>query len=891
MTILRVFLARLAGLFRRGKAEHELAEELRTHLEMAIEENLRRGMPLEEARRAAQIRFGGIQQAQEACRDQQRLPILETIFLDLRFGLRALLKSPGFTITALVTLALGISVNTVMFSVFNTVIFHALPFPHAHRLVSVWYGSPKENIGSSSLSFREVAAIEEHGDIFESLGYSFFGNSMILGTGDHSPPLNAAKVSSGFFETFGIAPMLGRWFFPEEHQPGKNRVVILSYSIWEKNFGCDHNLIGHSIQLDHQPYQIVGVMPPEFITSGVQGTYGSIWIPYPSARLFAEDPSSRDKNVVGRLRPGINLKRAQAEINAIGRSLVQKYPDIPRDICFRLTTLLEQTVGPLKRILLLFMGAVGLVLLIASANTANLQLARNEIRQRELAIRLAMGAGRPRIFQLFLIESLLIGLLGGGLGLAISIWGIRMIRVLGPSEIPRLSEISIDLSVLAFTFLVSILTAFLFGTIPAWQASKLDLNTALKSGARSSRAGFTFFRGNRFQSMLVLSQVALAVLLLVGSTLLLRSLSHLTSVSLGFDPKNLLAIQLDMSTRLSYKEASQYCRQVLGEINKLPRVISSAHSMILPLGLGGAVIQFGFATQTTEEEWKGQTPVQFQTASSGYFRTMGIPILKGRCFTERDRTGSPAVVIVSQSLAQSLWPGKDPIGKRIQLGNGGQPCIEPYCFEIVGVAGDVRDTRLDAQLQPGLYFSDLQFEFAGMHAFIVRTAPNRPPPVDLILDRIQSTKMFQKPMITGTVEQFMEKWLKEPRFRTLLLGIFAGLALVLSAVGIFGATAYSVGQRTQEIGIRMALGAQPGNIMRMVMRYCLLVIIVGIALGLGGAAALTRLLGSILFEVKPLDPATFLFVPLFFAIIAGLASLFATLRILKINLKDLLVSE
>jgi len=804
---------------------------------------------------------------------------MTTLIQDLRFGLRMLAKNPGFTAVAVITLALGIGANTVVFSVFNTVILHAVPYPQADRLVHVWGVSKFTGSMKTPLTLPEAVALVNQSRAFESVGFYQRVLGLDLTGAGSFETLSQTQISPGLFKTLGVGPMLGRSFHPEDTQAGNPLVVILNSTVWQIHFGADRNVIGREIQLGDKPYRVVGVMPPgfEFPTPGSQ-----IWTPQPITADALQNRIQRGFGMIGRLRHGVDAKSAQAELNVLALQLGRENPQGDEGFTLSLTFLQDDLAGRVKTILWIFLGAAGLVLLIACANVANLLLARNAGRQREIAVRIAMGAGRIRLVRQLLMESLLLSFAGAGVALALAVWAVRMVRVLGPATIPRLNQSQIDGWALAFTLAVAVLASLLFGVAPALRSSKPDIVGSLKEGALTSHVGFAIVRGRRLQSLLVVVQLALAMVILIGSSLFLRSLSHLLLVPLGFEPSHVLSMSFPVSSadpeRL--KTAPLFLQQILEEVRTLPGVESAA--LVENQPLSGLTLATVFGVEEPGGAWKVIPWVELQTVSADYFRTMRIPVLRGRTFTEQDTRQSPCVLVVNQSMARTYWPGVDPVGKRIDLNFTGWRRGKPAYCEVVGLVGDSRDIRLETSPGPEVYYPFARWGGASS-ALVVRTVHDPLAAANSILDRIQAIDKTRKIMWIMSLEQAVDKSVLEPRFRAALIAVMAFLSLALASLGVYGVFSHFVSQRTHEIGIRRALGAQRGEILLLILQGSIVLIVISITIGVGGAMALTHVLKSFLFEVAATDTATFFAVPILLAGVALLASYIPARRAAKID--------
>ncbi|HKQ06511.1 MAG TPA: ABC transporter permease [Blastocatellia bacterium] len=860
---------RLRALLRKNKMERELDEEMRYHLERMVEQNLAQGMTPSSARRAALRDFSGFEQAKEECRDARGVRAVEELWQDLRFGTRMLRKQPGFTLVAVLTLALGVGANTVIFSVVNTVLLRPLPYEAADRLVWVWDSNPAigfPRFPSSGPNFKDW---QQQSASFDYMA-AFSGWSFNL-TGHGEPErLQGAMASPDFFPMLGIKPVAGRTFLPEEERAGSHRVALISYSLWQRRFGTDPSIISNSITLNGESYTVVGILPDR-----LRLPYeAEIWTPL-ALDVLRPGRGSHFINVIARLQSGANIERAQVEMNAIAIRLQQQYPDSNSGWGTELEPLQERIVGNVKPVLWVLFGAVGFVLLIACANVANLQLARAAARQKEVAIRAALGAGRRRLLRQFLTESILLAVIGGGLGLLLAFWGVRGLAALNIRDLPRTEEIAIDGRVLIFTLLASLMTGIAFGLASALQGSKVDLNASLKEGSRAVSSSLHHKGTLRLMSV---SEIALAMVLLVGAGLMIKSLLRLSEVKLGFDPENVLTMHVSLP-QSGYPERSQqvtFCQELLQRVESLPGVQAAGTVSPLPLTGGESVDEFFI------EGWPSPAPNQgFHTnlhlCSPDYFRTMSIPLLRGRCFDERDTAGSQAVVIINESFASRFWPDADALGKRISS-SGPQG---PWSV-IVGVVGDTRHQRLDAEAGLEMYrpYSQSPIPYV---ALVVRSESDPSTIASSIKSALLGLDGSLPVYGIRPMPQIISRELAPKRFQMILLGSFASLALTLAAVGIYGVVSYSVSQRTHEIGIRMALGAQRRDVLKLVIGQGMKLAFVGVTVGLMATFALTRLMKSLLFGVSATDAATFTAISFLLMAVALLACCVPALRATRVD--------
>ena len=795
----------------------------------------------------------------------------DEMFQDLRFGLRILLKNPGFTFVAALTLALGIGANTAIFSVVNAVLLRALPFKDADRLVALWESNPRnmqnEVAAANFLDWRE------QNQVFEQLAALSYASIALTG-GDEPERLQAAVVTPSFFFTLGTPASLGRVFLPEEEKPGAAPVAILSHGLWRRRFAADPNLIGKTITLNGIDRTVVGVMPLDFQLPFPTNRQVDLWLPRIFSAGLSANRVAHFLYVFARLKPNVTAAQAQSEMEAVARRLEQQYPDTNTSVSVRLNPLQEQIVGAVRRPLLLLLGAVAFVLLIACANVANLSLGRAAARAPEMAIRSALGASRLRVIRQLLTECMLLAGLGGALGLLLAFWGVRLLIAVGPTTLPRLKEVSVDGQALGFTLLVSLLTGLIFGLAPALQAMTPDLNASLKGGGRGAGAGLR----PRARNLLAVAEVALALALLLGAGLLMRSFGRLLRVDPGFKPDHALAMDIALPSA-KYGQGNQqaaFFQQALRRIESLPGVISAGAALNLPLS--GSNATTGVTADDRPTPFPPDIPqIDYRIISSNYFRALGIPLRTGRDFIERDAPGNSAVAIINESLARRFWPNEDAVGKRLTIHE--KP---PVSCEVVGVVGDVKHYRLDAEAKAEIYVPYLQRPNDFMH-IVARTAADPLQFVPAIRRELAEVDKDQPVHNIKTMEQLFAESISQPNFNMLLLSVFAAVAMVLAAIGIYGVISYSVTQRAHEIGVRMALGARGADVLKLVMRQGLTLAITGVAVGLAGSFALTSLMKTLLFEVSATDPVTFVIVPSLLAAVALLACWIPARRATKVD--------
>ena len=849
MRQLRAWLVRLRGLFERARAERELAEELELHLEMHVEDNVRAGMTPDEARRQALIKLGGVEQAKERYRERRSLPLLETLWQDARFGARQLRKNPGFTTAAVLTLALGIGANTAIFSLVDGILLRPLPYPEPERLVVVLQSYPSVGLSRWGLSQFLFASFRDQARSFERMAAHTAVGLTLTGLGE-PVRLRGAYVTAEFFELLGARPAHGRSFLPEEDVPGKNVVCVLSDRLWRAQFGGDPGIVGRSLRLNDAPLQVVGVMPPGFEFPSPDT---DLWIP------LGLNPQRRFGFMyagIARLKPGVTSAQAEAETTVIQWSLARQSENPPppgADMKTIVTPLHEAVTQKAKKPLLVLLSAVGLVLLIACANIANLLLSRVTARQREMAARVALGAPARRIVVQLLTESLLLALLGASAGAALAVWWVALIGRRPLEGIPRIAEVQVNTTALAFTATVALATGFLFGLAPAMRAYRLGLSGGLREGLRSTAS----VSSRRLSHALVAAQVALSLVLLTGAGLLLKSFAHLLAVNPGFQPESLLTMRISLSGRSddSAERMIQFYEALLDRVRGLPGVRAAGLISKLPVQSDGGDAD-GYVVEGHERPGSVQPNALMHVAFPGYFQALGIPLLRGRDFSATDRADSEPVAVVDETLARLYWPDGEAIGKRVRFG---WDTSERAWMTIVGVAGDVKHNGLATAAYPHLYMPARQRQerLEQMH-LAVRTAAAAPAAAGALRAVVHELDPNVPVFAVRTMPEIVAASLTSQRLTNVLLGSFAAVALLLAAVGIYGVMSLSVAGCTPELGIRMALGAQRADVFRLVVREGMAIAGVGVAAGVLVALAVARYLRTLLFEVSPADPATFL---------------------------------
>ena len=794
---------------------------------------------------------------------------METFWQDIRYGIRMLLKAPSVSIVATIALALGIGANTAIFSVVNAVLLRPLPFANAEGLMNVWETDPSKGSQRGSASYPNFVDWRDQNHVFEHMS-SYHTNDFIMTGRGESTRLQGAVVNADLFPLLGVNPVIGRAFLPDEDKPGDSgRVVLLSQGLFQKRFNSDPNVVNQSMVLDGKNYTIVGVMPDAFqfpIQNDPVELWTTVAIDREGKEPITEERGAHYMRVMARLKPGVSKEQAQAEMTSIGARLEQQYPDKNLHKSIAVEPSLDALVGDIRPALLILLGAVGCVLLIACANVANLLLARAMTRQKEMAIRSALGASRMRVVRQLLTESVLLSLAGGALGLVLAVWWSDLLVALGKQNIPRALQVGLDWRVLAFTLLVSMLTGIIFGLVPALHSSKTELTESLKEGGRGGSGQGA--RRNRIRGVLVVTELAIAVVLLVGAGLLIQSLWRLRQVSPGFESQNLLTFVVGIpEVKYPTEKQAQFYRDLVARVESLPGVRSA--SSVIPLPLSGDLFRISFETEGRPVA-KGDLPsADFFAIGDGYFKTLGVSMLQGRAFNERDGEKTPGVIIVNQSFAQKFFPNEDPIGKRIKPGiSTGE--AKPDWREIVGVVSDVRNRNLSSDLRVGYFVPAAQIPFNQM-TMLVRTTNDPHSLITAVQNEVHSMDKEVPVFSVKTMDEYISATVAAPRFNTTLLAIFAAVALVLTIVGLYGVMSYSVAQRTNEIGIRMALGAQTRDVLRLIVFQGFKLVLLGLGLGLAGAFALMSIISSLLFGVTWKDPLTFVIVAMVLAFVALLA--------------------
>jgi predicted permease len=870
---MREFVDRLSAFLKRSKHERELDAEMKAHLAFAVDENIAAGMDPAEARRRAMIRFGGVEAAKELHRETRSFIVLEHLAQDLRYALRTMRRDPGFSLFAILIIALGIGASTTVFSVLRTVLIRPLPFRDPANLVWLANSKPEEGLSAQTLQVLPFLALKERNHSFSDMAayFAFYGvgDSQLTVNGE-SERLNALPVSQNFFPMLGVQPQLGRNFSADESKWNGTKAVLLSHGLWERRFASDSHIVGRAITLDNAPVTIVGVLPKTFDFGSVfaPGTHMDLYFPFP---LTPEtDRWGNTIAVIGRLKAGASLAGAQAEASVLGVHISAEQPN-KNSVQPLLSLLKDHVSGKLRPALTVLGFAVGAVMLIVCANLSNLLLARSTARSKELAIRSALGAGKRRLIGQILTESLLLSLCGAGLGVGFALLGTSLLSRLTSFNIPLLAEVRVDSVALMFTLLLALLTGALFGVLPALQVPKVKVSDAMKEQSRSSTGSR---RHAWVRSSLVVSEIAFAAVLIVGTGLLLHSLLRVLDVNLGFQPVRAAALRIDPATSFSTQEkANSYLNEALLRVREIPGVEAAGINDSLPLGSNRT---WGAAAKGVVYK-RDNYPIAFvHVASDGYLGAMGILLKDGRDFSQRDDASAERVILINETLARNLWPGQNPLGRLMRAGDDNDK-------RVIGVVRDVRHLGLEQASGAEMYFPMRQGRDYGSMQLVVRSRLSLPElnravrSALLQLDRGLPREEFRP------LQDIVDHAASPRRFIVLLLSGFAGFALLLASLGIYAVISYSVGQRTQEIGIRMALGASPGVLQRSILWQTLSLAAIGLSLGTVASALLTQGLKSLLFGVPPRDPATFVGMLVVLAAVAGFAGFLPAQRAARIN--------
>jgi putative ABC transport system permease protein len=866
--------------------ENEIVEELSQHLEDQYDQSLSRGASEEDARTAA---LAGLAEADVLTRELKRVErrvahepivpgnertnLLGDLGQDLRYGVRMLAKNPGFTIVAVLALALGIGANSAIFSVVNTVLLRPLPYKNPDSLVMVWDDNTHQGFPKDTPSPANFLDWRQQNTVFTGMAAMVERSFNLTGVGEPDR-IDGRRVSANLFSLLGVEPQIGRAFTPDEDKPGSH-VVILSYGLWQKRFGGDPSVIGRAINLNAESYTVVGVMPAKFQFPTPQD---QLWAPIAFPADEAANRGGHYLQVIARLKPAVSMQQARAEMVTIVARLEKQYPEENTGTGIVLSPLHEEVVGKIKPALLILLGAVGFVLLIACANVANLLLARAAARQKEISLRLALGASRSRLIRQLLTESVLLAGIGGACGLLVSAGGIQVLKQFIPDTISHVQAIDIDGKVLLFTLLISLATGLIFGIAPATQASNFNLNETLKEGGRDSGASV---RGNRIRGLLVIAEVAVSFLLLIGAGLLINSFVHLRTLDPGFRTDHLLTAKVELP-ELKYPDKAHrtpFYNELVRQLSALPGVQSAAVAGNLPFTYDGDSMYIG--VEGVPDPPPGHRPdVVLRVVGPGYFNTMGIKIVQGRDFNEHDAGDSVAAVVISEKTARYYWPGQNPIGKRLKPGS--TTSDNPW-RQVIGVVTDVRQNDFVAQPKMQMYMTYQQISSFAPNAVVLRTSVDPNSLASAVRNAVWAIDKDQPVSNLRSMDEIVSAAVARQRFSMLLLGVFAGLALVLAAVGIYGVMSYSIAQRTREIGIRMALGAQRRDMLKMAVWQGLRLVLAGLTIGLAAAFVLTRVMATLLFGISATDPFTFFAISVVLLAVAALASYIPALRATKVD--------
>ena len=878
---------------RRNKTrEQDLDRELQDHLDLEAEEQRASGVPPDLAGYSARRALGNVTLIKEQIRELAPFAWLESLKQDVRYGARMLKKNPGFTAVAVCTLALGIGANTALFSVVDAVLLNPLPYRDATRLTVLWEKNPPRNWFRNVVSAANFVDWKKQNRAFSDMTAISEGAFDLSGGAGEPVEIPGEQVSANFFSVLGVRPTLGRAFTPDDDQPDASRVVMLSYGLWKERYGADPTMIGRQLTINRRQFAVIGVLPPEFyFPPWLDSTHrAQLWLT--GLDLRSPERTWHAYESVGRLKPGITQAQADADLNAIARRLEVQYPE-QKGWRVQLIDLHDQVVGDTRPALLVLLAAVGMVLLIACANLGNLQLARVAAREKEIAVRAALGGGRIRVIRQLLTESVLLSLAGGALGVALAVWGVRLFVALGPRSTPGLAQAAVNFPVLCFTTILAVLTGIAFGLIPALNASKVDLNRPFKETSRAVTQGLS---SRRMRALLISSEFALALVLLAGAGLLIRSFNALSRVDLGFDPHHVLTMRIALLGR-TYDEHQtlqvEFFKNLLRRVESLPGVISAAvmDGTGLPPG-GGSGMDFLIEGRPTPPP--SEFPdAYYHTVSPDYFRTMRTSLRQGRYFTPSDNETAPRVAIINQKLARDFWPGRSPIGGRLQFPGVSQAAVkggveltttDPIWFSIVGVVKSVKNTNIDGDPTEEIYVPYNQHPvWFPPRQLIVRTAGDPGSVVSPIRRQVQALDPQQPVSDVMPMDEIVAQAEAGHRFPMLLLGLFAGLALALAGIGIYGVMSYSVTQRGHEIGIRMALGARVRDVVQATVAEAMRMAVIGVALGFAGALALTRIISGLLFGVSARDPLTLIAVSVLLLAIAFSAVLIPAQRASRID--------
>ena len=864
------FLRRWRALTHKQELDNELDEELQFHLERDIEQGIKDGMRPEDARNAALRAFGGVAQSKEECRDARGVGPLENTLRDISYSTRVLLKNYPFTIVVVLTLALGIGANTAIFSFANGILLRPLPYPQSDRLAVLDETALKRGVDSMSVSYPNFLDWREQNTVFQDIGLHFGTSRFALSGAGEPVEIRGSRVTQGLFEILRVSPVLGRTFTADEDRPDQDAVVILGYELWQKNFGGDPNILGQKLVLSNRPRTIVGVMPRGFRFPEVS----ELWVPMAlTPQLFTR--TDHGLNAVARLKDGVTFEEAQAEMHNIAARIEQQNPVTNEGLGVKVMSLHENLAGDYREALLILLGVVGCVLLVACVNVANLMLARATARQKEFALRSALGASRWRIVRQLLIESLWLAVVGGAIGFALSLWALHLLLKAIPGQLPFWMNFGIDLRVLAFTLGITLLTGLIFGAVPALQTSRVDLNDTLKEGGR----GAIGFRG-RSRSLLVVTEIALSLVLLVGAGLMIQSFLRLRQVNIGVDSRNIFTatVILPQAKYKADEQRTTFFKQLVVHLRNIPGVDAAGATGTLPLSgnnWGRSLTVEGYPVMSV-----GTAPIiQHTVVTPGYFRTMGITLLAGRDFTDADTADGPDVTIVDERLAHHYWPNENAVGKRVRFGPPEDN--EPW-HTIIGVVRTVRHQRMQEDTRESVYLPHLKIPINYL-TIVARTTADPHDLTAAVRREVAQIDPDQPVSEIATMEEVVAESIWQPRLYATLFAVFAGGALVLALIGIYGVMAFLVQMRTHEIGVRMALGATARDVFKLIVGRGMKLTLFGIVIGVAGAIGLTRLMHSLLFNTSATDPFTFIGISVLLSLAAFLACYIPARRAAKVD--------
>ena len=876
--LLRVW-ARLTGLFHKGQRDREMAQELESHLQMHIDDNVRAGMSPEQARREALVKFGGMEAAKESVRETARLMWIDTALRDMQYALRGLRLNPGFATTAILSLTLGIGASVAIYTVADNLLLRPLPYPDAKQLVMLYELNPKRGFAHNVISPGNYFDWKAQSSSFSAIG-GFFDFHVILGDGKRTEENDAQAVSGEVLPALQVKPVRGRLFTMQEDKDDA-QVALISYRLWQEWFGGDESVIGRQLRVNSRPFTVIGVLPPDFYFNT---RTSDVWL------LLGLHPADNLRKTQGRwmwamarLKPGVSLSQARAEMTGIAQRLEIAYPEFDKGWGIDVVPLRDSFVGEAKTSLMILLGAVTLLLCVACANVANLLLARYSTRKREMAVRGALGAARGRLIRQLLTESVVLGLAGGIAGILLAYFAVTGLVALAPRNLTRSVQITFDLRIVVFAFLLSLLTSIIFGLAPSWVASKSDLNQGLHEESRTSTGG-----GARMRSWLVALEIACSVALMAGAGLLFRTLVGLQNVDPGLDAHNVLTFRVTLPNQ-RYKEPQKkidFFQQATEKLNQLPGVRSASAASYVPMTGVGAGTNLKILGQPPAKPGE-ELGATIRTVLPGYFHTMGIPLKRGRDFNAADDLEStPHRFIVSEAFVRKYLPGEEPLGKQISVEMNNE---NPF-GEIVGVVGDVSDKTLDSELPPTVYYIHSHLTYGEM-VFVLRAENDALALSEPARKIIQGMDPELPVSQVRTMETVVRQTFASQQFSAVLLGGFSLASLLLAAIGVYGVLAYSVSQRTREIGVRIALGAEPLTITRMVVASGARMVMIGAAAGLAAALALSGLMKSLLFGIGPRDPLTFVAAPVIFVVVALVAAYVPARRAARVSPMEALRAE